>query len=75
MKYFLIYVIIYEELFEAIAVNDYSESIFSEHRIVIIFSEGGERAALIIEGTAKIAKLISSLCEGAEGLKGRAFHG
>lgn len=56
-------------------VYDYSESIFSEHRIVIIFSEGGERAALIIEGTAKIAKLISSLCEGAEGLKGRAFHG
>ena len=56
-------------------IYDYSESPTSDKRIVVIFSEAGERSAVIIEGTAKLGKLFTSFCPNAHDLKDKAFHG
>lgn len=54
---------------------DYSESLTSDKRILVIFSEKGVRAAVILEGTAKLGKLFTSFCPNAHDLKGKDFHG
>lgn len=56
-------------------VYDYSESQYSDKRIYIVFLEKGERCAAIFEGTAKLAKLLASLCPNAHDIKGKTFHG
>ena len=54
---------------------DLSETQASENRILIVWVESGKRRAAIFEGTAKLARLISSLCEGGRSLKGEKLHG
>ena len=56
-------------------IYDYSESQCSDKRIYIVFLEKGERCAAIFEGTAKLAKLLASLCPNAHDIKGKPFHG
>lgn len=63
------------QLGEVKKVYDYSESPSSDKRIYIVFSEGGARSALIIEGTARLANLLTSFCERAHDIKGKPFHG
>lgn len=64
-----------DRLAEAKRVYDYSESSSSDKRILILFKEQGEVAAVIFEGTAKIAKLCASFCERSENMRGQIFHG
>ena len=54
---------------------DYSESLTSDKRILVIFSEKGVRAAVLLEATAKLGKLFTSFCPNAHDLKGKDFHG
>lgn len=54
---------------------DLSETQASENRVLIVWCENGKRRAALFEGTAKLAKLISSLCEGGKSLKGEKLHG
>lgn len=54
---------------------DLSETHASENRIFIVWCEGEKRRGAIFEGTAKLAKLMSSLCPGAKSLKGEKLHG
>ena len=54
---------------------DYSESQLSDKRIIIYFNDGGKPAAIIFEGTARIAKLIASFCPNGATLKGEVLHG
>ena len=56
-------------------IYDYSESLASDKRVVVIFLDKGEKCAAIFEGTAKIAKLLNSFCPNAENMKGQIFHG
>ena len=60
---------------EAARVIDLSESLTSDKRIILIADDKGIRTAVIFEGTAKIAKLLASLCPNAQNLKGQVFHG
>ena len=48
---------------------DYSESQKSDKRIIVIFEQGGKKCAALIEGTPKIARLLSSFCPMAHDLK------
>ena len=54
---------------------DYSESPSSDKRVYIVFNRDGKRCALIIESTARLATLLTSFCERAHDIKGKAFHG
>ncbi len=56
-------------------IYDYSESQSSDKRIYIVFDKDGERSAAIFEGTEKLAKLLTSFCPNAHGIKGKPFHG
>ena len=56
-------------------IYDFSESPDSPLRIYVIFEENGVRSALIIEATAKLARLLSSFSDKAGGIKGMTFHG
>lgn len=56
-------------------VHDYSESQSSENRIYIVYLEDGRRTGLIIEGTARLANLLTSFCPNAHDIKGKPFHG
>ena len=56
-------------------VYDFSESPASDKRIILFFDEDGVSSAVIFEGTARIAKLLASFCEGAKELKGEILHG
>ena len=56
-------------------IYDFSESPNSDKRIVMFFNADGVPAAVIFEGTARIAKLIASYCDGAKSLKGEILHG
>lgn len=60
---------------EAKKVYDLSASQGSDKRIIILFKEKGETSAVIFEGTAKIANLLSSFCPNAVDLKGKQLHG
>ena len=63
------------ELVSVSKTYDYSETVKSPHRIYLIWMNKGVRSAVIFEGTAKSARLISSLCDGAKSLKGQTLHG
>ena len=54
---------------------DIGESRKSENRIFIVWCEGERRRGALFEGTAKAAKLISSLCDGGKSLRGEKLHG
>lgn len=54
---------------------DFSESQASDKRIIVYFNDGGKSAAVIFEGTARIAKLIASFCPNGASLKGETLHG
>lgn len=54
---------------------DFSESKSSDKRIILYFNDGGKSAAVIFEGTARIAKLIASFCQNGASLKGAQLHG
>lgn len=56
-------------------VYDLSESQSSENRIIMYFNDGGKSAAVIFEGTARIAKLVASFCPNGATLKGQTLHG
>ena len=56
-------------------IYDYSESQSSDKRIYVVFDKDGVRSAAIFEGTAKLAKLLTSLCPNAHDIKGKPFHG
>ena len=56
-------------------VYDFSETMYSDKRIFILFRNEGVPTAVIFEGTAKIAKMVASFCNGAEALKGEVLHG
>ena len=60
---------------EGLKLYDFSESPTSDKRIFIRFEKNGERSIAIFEGTARLAKLLSSYSEKAHDLKGRDFHG
>lgn len=64
-----------ERLKEAKKVYELSSSQSSAKRIILLFEEKGETSAVIFEGTAKIANLLSSFCPNAVELKGKQFHG
>ena len=64
-----------DKLSDADKVDDFGESEISENRIVIIYDNAGVKTAVIFEGTAKIAKNLSSFCPNAFDLKGKLFHG
>ena len=63
------------ELLQVKKIYDFSESQSSDKRIVIFIDVDGVYSAIIFEGTAKIAKLIASYCDGAKSLKGEILHG
>lgn len=63
------------ELSSVKKIYDFSESISSDKRIIIFFEREGVSSAVIFEGTARVAKLIASYCEGGASLKGEALHG
>ena len=69
----------YDEVSEEVksikSVIDLSESQTSPHRIALVYDNKGEETLVIFEGTAKVAKILSSLCENAKGLRGKTFHG
>ena len=54
---------------------DFSEAFDSDKRICVIFDHEGEKAALIIEGTAKLAKLLAAYSPSAQSIKSMTFHG
>ena len=54
---------------------DFSASQSSPDRILVLFEKDGKPAAVIFEGTARIANLISSFCPSSQNLKGKIFHG
>ena len=54
---------------------DFSESQASDKRIIIYFNNSGKSAAVIFEGTARIAKLVASFCPNGAALKGEVLHG
>lgn len=56
-------------------VYDFSESQSSDKRIILYFNDGGKSAAVIFEGTARIAKLVASFCPNGASLKGEVLHG
>lgn len=56
-------------------VYDFSESQTSDKRIILFFNDGGKSAAVIFEGTARVAKLIASFCQNGTALKGEILHG
>ena len=56
-------------------IYDLSESPTSDKRIYIIFDNDGVRAALLIEGTAKLGKLLAAFSKNADSIKGLQFHG
>jgi hypothetical protein len=56
-------------------VYDFSESKKSLHRIFLLYRGQGKTEVVIFEGTAKSARIISSLCKGAASLKGQTLHG
>ena len=56
-------------------IYDFSESQSSDKRIVLYFNNEGKSAAVIFEGTARIAKLIASFCQNGAALKGETLHG
>ena len=60
---------------EGVKVYDFSASPTSDKRIFIRFTKDGEKSVAIFEGTARIAKLLSSYSESAHDLKGKDFHG
>lgn len=64
-----------EQLGDVKKIYDYSESQSSDKRIYVVFDKDGVRSAVIFEGTAKLAKLLSSLCPNAHDIKGKPFHG
>ena len=68
----------YKEVFkrdDVECVYDFSESQSSDKRIIIYFNDSGKSAAVIFEGTARIAKLIASFCQNGASLKGEVLHG
>ena len=64
-----------EQLSSVEKLYDYSESLTSDKRILVVFSEKGIRAAVLLEATAKLGKLFTSFCPNAHDLKGKDFHG
>lgn len=56
-------------------IYDYSESQRSDKRIYVVFEIDNVRCAAIIEGTAKLAKLLASFSKAATKIKGMEFHG
>lgn len=60
---------------EAKRIYDYSESQLSDKRILIMYKDGCDTVAVILEGTQKIARLCASFCPSAENMKGQVFHG
>ncbi len=64
-----------EKLADIKKVYDFSESKSSPNRIVLVFRSSEGRAAVIFEGTAKVANLIAAFCQGGKSLKGKKFHG
>ena len=56
-------------------IYDFSESKKSPHRVFLLKRENRKAELVIFEGTAKSARIISSLCKGAESLKGQTLHG
>ena len=56
-------------------VYDLSESQTSDKRIIIYFNDGAKPAAVIFEGTARVAKLVASFCPNGATLKGQELHG
>ncbi len=64
-----------EQCADAVRVYDYSESPSSDKRIILIWNNAGEKSAVILEATAKLAKLLASFCPNSQDLKGKAFHG
>lgn len=63
------------ELSQVKKIYDFSESQESDKRIVIFTDVDGVYSAIIFEGTARIAKLLASYCDGARSLKGEILHG
>ena len=64
-----------ERLSEAKKIYDLSASQTSDKRIIILFEEKGETSAVIFEGTARIANLLTSFCPNTVDLKGKQLHG
>lgn len=64
-----------EQLVGGTKLYDFSESQNSDGRILILFDYEGKKCSAVFEGTAKVAKLISSFCPGTKDLKGKIFHG
>ena len=56
-------------------IYDFSESADSDKRIYIIFENGGVSSALIVEATAKLARLLSAFSTKGSSVKGLQFHG
>ena len=56
-------------------IYDLSESKNSENKILILFSEKEKTSAAIVEGTARLASLLTSFSKNAHDLKSRTFHG
>ena len=65
----------YDDLSRQSKIYDFSESPDSDKRICIIFEREGISSALIIEGTAKLARLLSAFSKNAHGIKDKTFHG
>lgn len=64
-----------KDLTEGVKLYDFSESPSSEHRIILLWDNKGEKSAVLFEGTRKIANLLASFCENTKNLKGQIFHG
>ncbi len=64
-----------ESLTSGTKVYDFSESLVSDKRILILFERDGKKCSAIFEGTSKIAKLLDSFCPNSEGIKKLEFHG
>lgn len=64
-----------EDLMNGTKVYDFSESQSSDKRVIILFEKDSEKCCAIFEGTAKIAKLLSSFCPNAKDIKDKNFHG
>ena len=64
-----------DELAGASRVYDFSESPISDKRIILKTNKDGKEICALFEGTARAAKLLSSLCPNASEIKGKEFHG
>lgn len=64
-----------EKVKEAEVVYDFSSSQSSDKRIIILFKKDGKNCAVIFEGTARIANLLTSFCQNSVDLKGKQLHG